>query len=131
MNEHEYLIEQLQYKGMEDTQSLENANEIGNFLKLRYNHPVKEIIWCLQDPISKCPQKSNGIYDMSKNAWFNFGYNKDDIVRFLGDNANSITIDITLIFSPKIVSFIIYIHKIINLLSNIHYIFYMTGGAFG
>ena len=93
MNEHEYLIEQLQYKGMEDTLQLEAANEIGNFLKLRYNHPVKEIIWCLQDPVSKCPQKSNGIYDMSKNAWFNFGYNKDDIVRFLGDNTNSITIN--------------------------------------
>ena len=41
MNEHEYLIEQLQYKGMEDTLQLEAANEIGNFLKLRYNHPVK------------------------------------------------------------------------------------------
>ena len=43
--EHEYLIEQLQYNGQEilNTQS--------NKIKLNFNHPVKELVWIVQ-PIS-------------------------------------------------------------------------------
>ena len=40
---HEYLIEQLQYTGDE---SLSGTN---NKLKLNFNHPVKELLWIVQD----------------------------------------------------------------------------------
>ena len=39
---HEYLIEQLQFKGEE------NINTISNSVKINFTHPVKELIWVIQ-----------------------------------------------------------------------------------
>ena len=39
---HEYLIEQIQFKGEE------NINSISNSIKINFTHPVKELIWVIQ-----------------------------------------------------------------------------------
>jgi hypothetical protein len=41
---HEYLIEQLQFTGEETVTSIQNK------IKLSFNHPVKELIWVVQNP---------------------------------------------------------------------------------
>ncbi len=41
---HEYLIEQLQYTGEESVTSSSNK------IKLDFNHPVKELVWVVQNP---------------------------------------------------------------------------------
>ena len=47
-NNHEYLIEQVQHvNGDPILGSSENSPSI---VRLQYNHPVKEIIWCYQNP---------------------------------------------------------------------------------
>jgi len=48
-NNHEYLIEQVQKVGNGEpiTGSSENAPAV---VRLQFNHPVKELIWCYQDP---------------------------------------------------------------------------------
>jgi Large eukaryotic DNA virus major capsid protein/Major capsid protein N-terminus len=48
-NNHEYLIEQVQKVGGGDpvVGSSENAPAV---VRLQFNHPVKELIWCYQDP---------------------------------------------------------------------------------
>ena len=47
-NNHEYLIEQVQHiTGDPVGTSSENAPSV---IRLAYNHPVKELIWCYQDP---------------------------------------------------------------------------------
>ena len=43
---HEYLIEQLQFTGEE------NVSGSSNKIKLNFNHPVKELIWVMQQPAS-------------------------------------------------------------------------------
>ena len=55
---HEYLIEQLQFTGIES---------VSNKVKLNLNHPVKELIWIVNKE-----GKSN-------NDWFNFTDNKDKL----------------------------------------------------
>jgi hypothetical protein len=42
---HEYLIEQLQFTGVETV--AENTN--GNKVRLNFNHPVKELVWAVQN----------------------------------------------------------------------------------
>jgi hypothetical protein len=44
---HEYLIEQVQHTGS-DTVTAGNASN----KRLSYNHPVKELVWCFNDPSS-------------------------------------------------------------------------------
>ena len=62
---HEYLIEQVQYKGNHSF----SQNSTSDNIKLPFNHPVKELIWIVQ--------KDNIISDSSMNdyggqQWFNF-----------------------------------------------------------
>ena len=45
---HEYLIEQVQHVAGDPVGST-NENSPG-VIRLQYNHPVKELIWCYQDP---------------------------------------------------------------------------------
>ena len=47
-NNHEYLIEQVQHVAGDPVgTSSENAPSV---IRLAFNHPVKELIWCYQDP---------------------------------------------------------------------------------
>ena len=56
---HEYLIEQLQFTGEESVA----ANTTRTNPKLSFNHPVKELVWVLQD---------NAFVSNSSNEWFNY-----------------------------------------------------------
>jgi len=47
-NNHEYLIEQVQHVAGDPVLTVgENSP---NIIRLQYNHPIKELIWCYQDP---------------------------------------------------------------------------------
>jgi hypothetical protein len=51
---HEYLIEQLQFTGEESVTSTSNK------ITMSFNHPVKELIWVVQDPSNvDCNSKNN------------------------------------------------------------------------
>ena len=43
---HEYLIEQVQHTGGDSV----SANDNSQLVRLSFNHPVKEFIWCYQNP---------------------------------------------------------------------------------
>jgi hypothetical protein len=45
---HEYLIEQLQYAGQEETATSNGNGSVNYTAKLHFNHPVKEIMWVAQ-----------------------------------------------------------------------------------
>jgi hypothetical protein len=63
---HEYLIEQVQHTG---TDSLNvtggSSSGAGAQIRLSYNHPVKELIWCLSDSSGF---KGKQLWDLSSNA---------------------------------------------------------------
>ena len=44
---HEYLIEQVQHTGSDTVTAGSTSNK-----RLSYNHPVKELVWCFNDPAS-------------------------------------------------------------------------------
>ena len=56
---HEYLIEQVQHTGA-DTISATTAT---NTIRLSYNHPVKELVWCVND------SKSSGSTAQGNQLW--------------------------------------------------------------
>lgn len=65
--DHMYLCEQLQYHGEESISSFGSASEKN--IKLSFNHPVKELVWTVQnnDAFKEGP---------SYNDWFNFSSGK-------------------------------------------------------
>ena len=44
---HEYLIEQVQHTGVDTVDAGTAANPATKQIRLSYNHPVKELVWCL------------------------------------------------------------------------------------
>ena len=63
-NKHEYLIEQVQHiAGDTVGTSSENAPSI---IRLQYNHPVKELIWCYQDAAPLANR--NSMWNFSSNV---------------------------------------------------------------
>ena len=51
---HEYLIEQLQFTGAESLTSTSNK------IRMQFNHPCKEIVWVVQNPVYQdCNSKKN------------------------------------------------------------------------
>ena len=52
---HEYLIEQVQFTGTEAAVTGSTKN-----IRLNYNHPVKELIWCFEDPANG--SKAEGLW---------------------------------------------------------------------
>ena len=58
---HEYLIEQLQYTG---ASSLTSAVTNQNLVRVTYNHPVKELVWCITQNSSYGKQ----LWDLTQNA---------------------------------------------------------------
>ena len=59
---HEYLIEQLQFTGDEST-TTSNPR-----IKMNFNHPVKELVWCVQ-PVANTAVATTGWFGPQ---WFNF-----------------------------------------------------------
>lgn len=59
---HEYLIDQTQFQGSE---ALTFGNTSNLKFRLNFNHPVKELVWCLQRQI-------NSTTGTAYNDWFNF-----------------------------------------------------------
>ena len=55
-NGHEYLIEQVQHTGIDSVESGKTKQ-----VRLSYNHPVKELVWCF-------PKKGSLPWNMSSNA---------------------------------------------------------------
>lgn len=45
---HEYLIEQLQFGGADTVPSAGSSAQIVDKKKLQFNHPVKELVWCMR-----------------------------------------------------------------------------------
>jgi hypothetical protein len=58
---HEYLIEQLQYTG---ASPLSSAVTNQNLVRITYNHPVKELVWCITQNSSYGKQ----LWDFTQNA---------------------------------------------------------------
>ena len=83
---HEYLIEQLQFNGATSTPSTATTEVTGSY-RINFNHPVKELIWVYQDKNRCCPT----VADITKNAWFNFGWNDHNLVYpgYLTDSATA------------------------------------------
>jgi hypothetical protein len=60
---HEYLIEQVQHTGG-DQQSTSGTEGSVQLVRLSFNHPVKELVWCYTNP--------NGTASAQLNAMWNF-----------------------------------------------------------
>lgn len=71
-NTHEYLIEQLQMNKV-SFGKLE-TREVGKQILLNFKHPVKELVWILQDEQNIA---TSGYY---QNNWFNYGFNDGGLV---------------------------------------------------
>jgi hypothetical protein len=63
---HEYLIEQVQHTGTDSLNVSGIAqNNSGAQIRLSYNHPVKELVWCLSNSANFLGKQ---LWDMSSNA---------------------------------------------------------------
>ena len=62
---HEYLIEQIQHTGGDALTS--GSSEEGNvqLVRVAFNHPVKELVWCYQNPTASAQQTTqlNGMWN--------------------------------------------------------------------
>ena len=75
---HEYLIEQVQHTGGD---SITNSTETGpSLVRLSFNHPVKELIWCYTNP--------NTTLTTNLNAMWNFTTTTSNIQMTLNPLAN-------------------------------------------
>ena len=70
---HEYLIEQLQFTGEE------NVSGSSNKVKLNFNHPVKELVWVMQQSASLfgCYDDSGSKVDSTGDAAESNGYKRE------------------------------------------------------
>ena len=60
---HEYLIEQVQHTGGD---TISNSQETSSALvRLSFNHPVKELIWCYQNPATTATTNLNAMWNFS------------------------------------------------------------------
>jgi len=63
---HEYLIEQLQFTGTESVTSTSNK------IKLQFNHPCKEVVWTVQNPVFyDCNYQNNSPSNYNDNNGYN------------------------------------------------------------
>jgi hypothetical protein len=60
---HEYLIEQIQHTGGDSITA--SGNPGAQTIRLSYNHPVKELIWCYQNTVSTA---TNSMWNFSTSA---------------------------------------------------------------
>ena len=57
---HEYLIEQVQFTGTESVSGSVNASSVQVKSKLGFNHPTKELVWCVRNANFVGDDKSSG-----------------------------------------------------------------------
>ena len=64
---HEYLIEQVQHTGGDQ---LSTSGTEGNIqlVRLSFNHPVKELIWCYQNPNGSATAQLNAMWNFCTNT---------------------------------------------------------------
>ena len=62
---HEYLIEQVQHTGGDSLTSGSSQEGVVQPVRLTFNHPVKELIWCYQNPTAAALSSSqlNGMWN--------------------------------------------------------------------
>jgi len=67
---HEYLIEQIQHTGADTITSLTNTGSTTQtaLVRLSYNHPVKELIWCYTNPGYATANVYNSMWNFSSNC---------------------------------------------------------------
>ena len=60
---HEYLIEQVQHTGGDTISSSTESSSA--LIRLSFNHPVKELIWCYQNPTTSASTNLNAMWNFS------------------------------------------------------------------
>ena len=60
---HEYLIEQVQHTGGDTISSSSETSSA--LIRLSFNHPVKELIWCYQNPATSATTNLNALWNFS------------------------------------------------------------------
>jgi hypothetical protein len=78
---HEYLIEQVQHTGGDAVTSSSTAGSSEGspqLIRLSFNHPVKELVWCYTNPSIASTQGATG-YGSNLNAMWNFCSNTANV----------------------------------------------------
>lgn len=65
---HEYLIEQLQHTGADSIGTVVSSNPTSQIVRLSYNHPVKELIWCYTNSSYQTNTNYNSMWNFSSNC---------------------------------------------------------------
>ena len=60
---HEYLIEQVQHTGGDTISS--SSETSSSLVRLSFNHPVKELIWCYQNPSTSASTNLNAMWNFT------------------------------------------------------------------
>ena len=60
---HEYLIEQVQHTGGDTVSGSSESSSA--LIRLSFNHPVKELIWCYQNPAASATANLNSMWNFS------------------------------------------------------------------
>ena len=60
---HEYLIEQVQHTGGDTVSGSSESSSA--LIRLSFNHPVKELIWCYQNPSTSATTNLNAMWNFS------------------------------------------------------------------
>ena len=65
---HEYLIEQVQHTGGDSIASGASSETTPALIRLSFNHPIKEFIWCYQNPNISATAQFNGMWNFCSNT---------------------------------------------------------------
>jgi Large eukaryotic DNA virus major capsid protein/Major capsid protein N-terminus len=65
---HEYLIEQVQHTGGDSIASGASSETTPALIRLSFNHPIKEFIWCYQNPNASATAQFNAMWNFSSNT---------------------------------------------------------------
>ena len=65
---HEYLIEQVQHTGGDQMATTNVSESAPQLIRLSFNHPVKELIWCYQNPGASATAQLNAMWNFSSNC---------------------------------------------------------------
>ena len=70
---HEYLIEQVQHTGGDALTAAQGSEGTAQLVRLSFNHPVKELVWCYQNPnIAAGTTTGPQSYGTNLNGMWNF-----------------------------------------------------------
>jgi hypothetical protein len=65
---HEYLIEQVQHTGGDQLTSAATSEGSIQLVRLSFNHPVKELVWCYTNAASSATAQLNGMWNFCSNT---------------------------------------------------------------